>query len=83
MNKESFLETIRQQFSDEILEVYNECAHGGQGVDVPQLNQRLNKMMAHAKHQGLSHAEFEELVKMLLPSMADQVQLGVPAAQAA
>jgi hypothetical protein len=82
MNKESFLETIRQHYSDEILEVYNECAHGGNGVDVKQLNDRLIKMMANAKREGLSNAEFEDLVKMLLPTAADQVQL-LPVAQAA
>ena len=82
MNSESFQETVRKQYSDLILEVFNECSHGHQGVDVGQLNVRLQNLMANAKREGIPNGEFEDLVKMILPTAADQVQLG-PIAQAA
>jgi hypothetical protein len=72
MNKESFLETIRQQYSDEIHEAYIECEHGNK-VDLVQLNQRLARLMTHAKVEGLSVADFHELVVSTLPAYADQV----------
>jgi len=68
MNKESFLEVVRQQYSEEIHEAYVEHSHGGGSkIDIPGLNKRLLKLMANAKVDGLSAHEFEELARATLP----------------
>jgi hypothetical protein len=76
MNKESFLDTIKQQYSDEIHAAYVECEHGGgHKIDLPELSKRLQKLMASAKVEGLPGAEFEDLVRATLPDIAEKVEL--------
>ena len=77
MNRESFLDAIRQQYTDEIREAYLECEHGyaPYRVDVPELNRRLDKLMANAKVEGLAEVEFEELARATLPDVAEQIVL--------
>ncbi len=86
MNRESFLETVRQQYADEIREAYIECEHedhGSQEVDFVELNKRLNNLRTSAKLDGLSVAEFEELARATLPdSVAEKVEFA-PARKAA
>ena len=68
MNKESFLEVVRQQYAEEIHAAYLEHEHGGgKKIDVQGLNKCLQKLMANAKVEGLAPAEFEELVHATLP----------------
>lgn len=68
MNKESFLEVVKQHYSEEIHAAYVEHAHGGGNkVDMPALNKRLQKLMANAKVEGLAAHEFEELAHTTLP----------------
>jgi hypothetical protein len=78
MNRESFLETIRQQYADEIREAYIECEHddhGSQQVDFAELNRRLNKLRSSAKLDGLAVTEFEELARATLPDgVAEKVE---------
>jgi hypothetical protein len=74
MNKESFLDALKQQFTDEIHEAYIECEHGTEGkVDLPSLNLRIQKLMAHAQIEGLSPIEFQQLVRATLPGVADKI----------
>lgn len=77
MNRESFLETVKQQYSEEIHEAYLEHAHGGgKDVDMPGLKKKLQKLMASAKVEGLSPAEFEELARTTLPTeIAQKIDL--------
>jgi hypothetical protein len=69
MNKESFLETVKQQYAEEIHEAYVEHEHGLHGkIDTPALTQHLKKLMTNAKVEGLSAHDFEELVHSTLPA---------------
>lgn len=67
MNKESFLETLRTQYTEKIREVYFECEHNHQ-LDLAALSIRLKALMKTAKTEGLSHKEFEDLLKSVLPA---------------
>jgi hypothetical protein len=69
MNKESFLETLRDQYREEIREAHIESEHH-QVIDFPSLNRSLNQLMKTAKYDGLSRSDFEELVKNTLPEAA-------------
>lgn len=79
MNRESFLEAIRKQFTDEIHSVYLQCEHG-KDVDYPQLTHLLSKLRDAAKREGLTYAEFEDLVKSELPGVWECLQLKPKAA---
>lgn len=72
MNKESFLEVVRQQYSEEIHAAYVEHSHASGKVDVQALNKRLHKLMANAKVEGLPTNEFEELARATLPAEVSQ-----------
>jgi hypothetical protein len=83
MDKETFLDAIRQQYVDDIHEAYLECDHGGDHmIDMATLNKKLRTLMANAKVDGLSAAEFEELAKATLPDVAGKIDLA-PARKAA
>ena len=76
MNKESFLEVVKQQYSDEIHAAYIECEHGHGKVDFKGLNERLQKLMANAKVEGLAPCDFEELARATLPAeVASTIEL--------
>ncbi len=66
MNRESFLETIKQQYSDEIHEAYLECEHEGK-IDMPALTAKLKKLISCAQVEGLSESEFLAVAKTALP----------------
>lgn len=73
MNKESFLEVVRQQYSEEIHAAYVEHSHNAGKVDVQGLNRTLAKLMANAKVEGLAVHEFEELARATLPAEVAQI----------
>jgi hypothetical protein len=68
VNKESFLEVVRQQYSEEIHAAYVEHSHATGKIDIDALNKRLHKLMANAKVEGLAAPEFEELARATLPA---------------
>lgn len=73
MNSESYLETVKQQYSEEIHAAYAEHTHGhNKEVDIQGLNKRLQKLMSNAKVEGLPVAEFEELARATLPAEVAQ-----------
>jgi len=72
MNRESFLETVKKQYTDEIHEAYLECEHEGT-VDLKALNQRIKKLMSNAKVEGLAPKEFEDLVRTTIPDVAGKL----------
>jgi hypothetical protein len=78
MNREDFLETIRQQYADDIQEAYFESEHGyaPNRVNVEELNSRLTQLLASAKVEGLTREEFEELARATLPDVADKLVIG-------
>ena len=73
MNRESFLEGIRQQYADQIHEAYIECEHEHDHIDVKSLDRHLTKLRAAAKVQGLAVEEFEDLVRATLPDVVDKL----------
>lgn len=78
MNRESFLETVKQQYAEEIHEAYIEHEHGlGGKVDFPALNKQLKKLKASAKVEGLSAQDFDDLVQATLPEeVARHIEFG-------
>ncbi len=74
MDKESFLDTLRQQYVEDIHEAYIECEHGDDHkIDMPKLEQLLWKLMKNAKVDGLLPKEFMDLVRSTLPDAAGQI----------
>ena len=54
MNKEDFLDTLREQYAEEIYEAYLECEHqNGQDIDLSELDSRLKKMMHTARGRSI------------------------------
>lgn len=79
MNRESFLETVKQQYSEEIHEAFIECEHGGERkVDLPKLDDLLERLGQNAQKEGLSAGDFVELVQSTLPFVWDQLSLSRP-----
>src|ERR1700722_2927929 len=74
MDRESFLYTVKKNYSEEIMAAYLECEHEAK-VDFDVLNKRLIKLMGNAKVEGLSAKEFEDLVKSTLPDVSGRVDL--------
>ncbi len=76
MNRESFLDTLRQQYSDEIRGAFLECAHErGEQVDFQKLDEMLTKLMQNASVDGLPEQEFVELVQSTIPYAWEQLEL--------
>lgn len=74
MNKESFQDTIRQQYAAEIISAYQTCAHKvGEVIDIPALNAKLGELMHSAKLDGLARKDFAELVRTLLPGHVEKL----------
>ena len=74
MDRESFLETVKKQYADEIHEAYVECEHDdGRAVDFVQLNQRLRRLQASARAEGLGERDFQELVRSSRPEVWDKL----------
>jgi hypothetical protein len=82
MNNESFLETLRTQYADEIHEAYVECEHDG-AVDFGKLNGLLKKLFKNAKVEGFPAKEFEDLVRATLPEAWEKVEFMKQAPKAA
>jgi hypothetical protein len=77
MDRESFLETVKNQYVDEIRVAFLECEHhGGRVIDYSALNQRLKKLMVGAKKEGISPRDFQLLVQAVLPHVFEQIALG-------
>jgi hypothetical protein len=67
MNKESFLETLRSQYAEEIHEAHIECERGEGRVDLELFAHKLHQLRKSAQVEGLANQEFDELVNSLLP----------------
>ncbi|NDF14642.1 hypothetical protein EB061_04900 [bacterium] len=67
MDREDFIEQLRQQYADGIYEAYLECEHEGGAVDYPTLRNKIELIGRSAAVEGLPGKEFHELVSGLLP----------------
>lgn len=70
MTKETFLDTVRHRFLEDIREAYLECAHGPERpIELARLTRLLGKLQNFAKKAGLTPTEFEELTMICLPGV--------------
>lgn len=77
MNRDDFLFTLREQYSEEIHTAYAECQlEGGKKTDVPGLLKKINLIRKSAKVQGLPEGDFNELVRAHLPEFAEKLGAG-------
>lgn len=76
MDREGFLDAVRQQYAEEIQEIYLECRQEqGRTVDFIQLNRRLQRLMRNAVVEGLTPEDFRDLVFSTLPDAKAGIQL--------
>jgi hypothetical protein len=76
MNRESFLESVRQQYSERINASYMLCEHGGR-INIEELGAMLKPLKRMAAREGLTHGEFDELVFSLFPDVRGHLDLDV------
>lgn len=74
MNRESFLETVRKQYSERISSAYMLCEHGG-SIDVEEFGAQLKPLKKMAYREGISPGEFDELVFSFFPDVRGKVDL--------
>lgn len=74
MNRETFLDTIRSRYLEDIREAYLECEHGAEKpIDYVKLGKILARLMEHAIASGLTAAEFEELTMVTMPGLGVKI----------
>jgi hypothetical protein len=66
MNRETFLDTLRTQYREDIREAYIESVHQRK-VDFAELSSKLQQLMKTAHLEGLPIEDFDELTKSILP----------------
>ena len=77
MNKEGFVQALKQKYADDIMAAYVQCeVEGDKHIDFPKLNGLLWRLMKNAKVDGLNCKEFEDLVKSCLPEVQNRIELG-------
>lgn len=62
MNKDSFLETLKRRYDEQIREAYVECEHEGE-IDTLSLHSKLKALRKEALAEGLPVKDFEDLMK--------------------
>ena len=70
MDRETFKDTLRQKYADDIREAYLECEHknGSQVmVDQTELMKRVSKLLKCAKSDGFTQEEFAEIAESAQP----------------
>ncbi len=67
MNREDFIEQLKQQYANGIFEAYLECEHEHGEVDFSTLKERLDKIGKAAAVEGLRPMDFHELIFGVLP----------------
>ncbi|MFN7683849.1 MAG: hypothetical protein ACK5QT_00350 [Oligoflexia bacterium] len=82
MDRETFLEQVKQQYMERITAVYMQAEHTGR-VDFKQLSLQLQELKKLAAGEGVPAPEFDDLVYSLLPGVEGQVELSIPARPAA
>lgn len=71
MNRESYLETVKKQFTDEIHSAYIHCQHEGPNnsrlLDISALESKLQKLKRVAVAEGISENDFDDLIHAAIP----------------
>lgn len=81
LNTETFKESLRGQFKDDIQMIIQEC-HSGYNtyLDVPKLNKKLGALHSFAVNGGLDENDWLDLVFELCPEIYDELDFGPIAA---
>ncbi len=74
MDRDSFLEGVKNQFTSEITALYLKYEHNGK-VDHPELTKELKSLEKQARVEGINSREFADLVRSCLPA-ADSEKTG-------
>jgi hypothetical protein len=82
MDRETFLEQVKQQYMEQISALYMKAEHSGK-VDFKQLTTQLVQLKKLAAGEGVRASEFDEMVYSLLPGVEGKIELGIPAQKAA
>jgi hypothetical protein len=80
MDRETFLEQVKQQYMEQITALYMKAEHTGK-VDFKQLTTQLVQLKKLAAGEGLRGEEFDEMVYSLLPGVEGRVELSIPSTQ--
>jgi hypothetical protein len=67
MNREDFIDQLKQQFANGIFEAYLECEHEHGEVDFTALKSELDRIARAAAVEGLNAGDFHELIFGVLP----------------
>ncbi|MDR3607024.1 MAG: hypothetical protein P4M08_06550 [Oligoflexia bacterium] len=67
MNRESFIDTLRSKYSDDVLAALSECSHKDREVDLEELRAKLAHLAKVATLEGLGLDEFRMIVSSRLP----------------
>jgi hypothetical protein len=67
MDREDFIDQLKQQFANGIFEAYLECEHERGEVDYPALKAHLERLGRAAALEGLNEKDFHELIFGVLP----------------
>ena len=71
MNRETFLDTLRSQYAEEIHEAHIECERPGGRVELALFAHKLHQLRKAAEVEGLPTQEFDDLVNSLLPELME------------
>lgn len=73
MNREHFIEGLREQYAEKIQRAYRDCLRQGRLLDFTMLTRSLEKMQKNAKVEGLPETEFRDLVEATVPEIQGKV----------
>ena len=74
MDRETFLEQVKQQYMERITAIYVQAEHTG-SVDFGQLTTALQKLKKSAAAEGIKAADFDEMVYSAIPEMEGKFDL--------
>jgi hypothetical protein len=83
MDREGFLEQVRHQYMERISAVYVQAEHEHGEVDYGFLSAQLLKLKKGAAAEGIGGADFDEMVRSVLPDLDGKVDLSAPIKKAA
>jgi hypothetical protein len=69
MNKETFLDTLRSQYAEEIHEAHIECERGEGRIDLEAFAHKLHQLRKAAQVEGLPNQDFDDLVNATIPAL--------------
>lgn len=74
MDRESYLDGVRQQYLEKISAAYMQCEHGRQ-LNLVELAGKLTTMKRQALKEGLGAGEFDDMVFATVPGVQGKIDL--------